>query len=576
MSARTVGLRTQILAVVLGVAILPLALLAVWLTTSGVRSGERLLRDHLQASADRYAAVVNERWEYRQGDISLLAGNAATLRAVTRDSLDANDRHFLDNLADDLSQTIPSIEIRDVADRVRWSSSSRSRSSLRSEAGAVATPAQAVPVIQLHRPVLDESGVRIGQVTVEISIAALAPADSARPLVTGAQAAVRIHPTQVMLVPLRPAARYPVGERAVIGGVDWLVVHRTLDGPGLDIAIGAPLGPYVAPFKSATRVGIAALVAVFIIALIAALLLTARMTRPLEELATASEAVTQGNLDRRTSPSGPTEVRRVGTAFNAMTENLRTTLDELSRRSALAAVGEFATSLSHDMRNALTSVRLDLERAERMRIDEPAPRKLLERALGSVTRLETLLNGALQVARAGRIPAAEVDVSGPIREAADAVMGTLGAISGSLEIDLADDALIVRGSAAGLQQVFANLLFNAANALQPGGRILVAGRSRDEMVEVLIADNGCGFSEEMLAPVSGPFVSSKPNGSGLGLPIARRIVAEHGGTLEIESATGEGTVVRVRLPRLNESSSDVERSVALPARQHSTGPALKT
>ena len=117
MSAKATGLRTQILAV-LGVAILPLTLLGIWLTTSGVRSGERLLRDHLEASADRYAAVVSERWEYRQGDIALLAGNAATLRAVAGDSLDANDREFLDNLANGLSRTIPSIEIRDEAGKL--------------------------------------------------------------------------------------------------------------------------------------------------------------------------------------------------------------------------------------------------------------------------------------------------------------------------------------------------------------------------------------------------------------------------------------------------------------------------
>jgi signal transduction histidine kinase len=81
------------------------------------------------------------------------------------------------------------------------------------------------------------------------------------------------------------------------------------------------------------------------------------------------------------------------------------------------------------------------------------------------------------------------------------------------------------------------------------------------MVEVLIADNGCGIGDELMASLSRPFTSSKANGSGLGLPIARRIVEEHGGTLDMESAEGEGTVVRVKLPGLNESSADTERVV---------------
>ena len=192
MSARAMGLRTQILAV-LGVAILPLTLLGIWLTTSGVRSGEQLLRDHLEASADRYAAVVTERWEYRQGDIALLAGNAATLRALAGDSLEADDREFLDNLADGLSQTIPSIEIRDVAGRVRWSSTSAARGTQRPAVAGGASPAPVAPVHEVQRPVLDSSGTRVGQVIVELSVDALGPADSARPLVPGGQAAVRIH-----------------------------------------------------------------------------------------------------------------------------------------------------------------------------------------------------------------------------------------------------------------------------------------------------------------------------------------------------------------------------------------------
>ena len=72
--------------------------------------------------------------------------------------------------------------------------------------------------------------------------------------------------------------------------------------------------------------------------------------------------MTHGDLDRRVTISSPAEVRDVGRGFNVMTEHLRDTLDQLTKRSALAAVGEFATSLSHDVRNALTSIKLDARR----------------------------------------------------------------------------------------------------------------------------------------------------------------------------------------------------------------------
>jgi signal transduction histidine kinase len=255
------------------------------------------------------------------------------------------------------------------------------------------------PVLRINRPILDARGHRVGELTAFVSVNALTPADSARALVPGGQVAVRDRLKKTMLVPLRPMERYPEGAKTTIQGATWLVVHRVIEDSGLDLAVGAPLAPYVARFESAGQVGMVALLLVSLVAILVALLLTGRMVRPLENLAEASEAVARGNLEWHASPGGPIEVRRVGTAFNAMTGNLRRTLDQLSQRSALAAVGEFATSLSHDVRNALTSVRVDLERADRSRIAEPVPRKLVGRALGSVSRLETAVTGALQVAR---------------------------------------------------------------------------------------------------------------------------------------------------------------------------------
>ena len=115
----------------------------------------------------------------------------------------------------------------------------------------------------------------------------------------------------------------------------------------------------------------------------------------------------------------------------------------------------------------------------------------------------------------------------------------LGATPGPLELD---------GDAAGLEQLFLNLLINAAQSLSAGGVTRVDAERRNGTIEVTIADTGAGMSARQLAETQQPFRSSKRDGTGLGLKIARRIVSSHRGELHVSSAVGQGTTVRVTLP----------------------------
>jgi signal transduction histidine kinase len=306
------------------------------------------------------------------------------------------------------------------------------------------------------------------------------------------------------------------------------------------------------------------MVALLVVALLAIALtavLATRATRPLKELAAASDAVTHGNLDRRVSLGGPSEVRHVGSAFNAMAENLRTTLHALSHRSALAAVGEFATSLSHDVRNALTAIKVDLDRTAMRELADPVADDLVHRALNNVARLENTVTGALRVARRGHSPAVRADLRPVIRAAMDTVSGTFASIPATLDADLPSEPVLVDCDAAALEQLFANLLFNAAQALPAGGHARVALSAVNGMAEVLVSDAGTGITPSEMEKLATPFYSSKPNGTGLGLPMARQIVAGHGGDLSIESEKGLGTTVRVRLQLVNESIPSIARSI---------------
>ena len=243
------------------------------------------------------------------------------------------------------------------------------------------------------------------------------------------------------------------------------------------------------------------------------------------------------------------EVGRVARAFNAMTESLSRTLRELSQRQALAAVGEFAASLAHEVRNPLTSIRLDLQRVEEKLADESEARVLLDRALGEIERVDRSVTGALRVARSGRIAQEPVDVRQPLEAALHSAEPEFKTRDARLaEARLGGEPIWVRGDAAALEQLFLNLLLNAGQALESGGRAGVEVKSDGGETLISIWDSGCGIALDELDKVFKPFYSTRAEGTGLGLAIAQRIAVAHGGDLSIESTPGMGTTARVRLP----------------------------
>ena len=132
----------------------------------------------------------------------------------------------------------------------------------------------------------------------------------------------------------------------------------------------------------------------------------------------------QGDLHREVDSEGRDEVGRVGRAFNAMTESLRRTLQELSQRRALAAVGEFAASLAHEVRNPLTSIRVDLQRIEERLPEDEETLELMTRTLRKIEGLNRSVTGALQVARSGSVTLAPLNLRTPLKAAVQMAVPT--------------------------------------------------------------------------------------------------------------------------------------------------------
>jgi two-component system sensor histidine kinase AtoS len=283
-----------------------------------------------------------------------------------------------------------------------------------------------------------------------------------------------------------------------------------------------------------------ALVVVSLLALLAATVVSARLTRSLEELASAAAAVSLGRLDAGASEVGSVEVRKVSRAFNAMIEHVRVLLRTVAQQRAAAAVGEFAASLAHEIRNPLTAVRLDIEDA-RDRLADPSTAGLLDHALAEIDRLDSTVRGTLRIAASGTIDLAPMDLSDPVRAAIRAAQPRSQEVGASIERALDARPTRVRGNAAAIEQLVLNLVLNAIDAAGDGGHVRVSVESSDGRAWVAVDDDGPGISETDLARVEDPFFTTKPGGTGLGLSVARRIADAHGGELRLKALASGGT-----------------------------------
>jgi len=540
------SLRSKFILIVLGGAVLPMALLGVWLNQTAERSGEELLRTRLESSLSEIVDGVGLRWLSRRSQLLQLA-ESVHLQEALRDgagpvSLSSPAAMELSALFAGLETDVQSVSIADMPGEFRWDS--------RGEDGDPVRPSLSDPLLPVQIGIYDnQTGTQLGALQAGVRMASILPGGAGWGGVSGSVLAILDPGTGASLLPLSIDPALFARDRFVWGEEVWLTVHHTLHEPSMLLVLAAPVSPFTEPFQEAARRNLWILALVAVTGSFFAALLTRRTTRALVRLATAAEAVSQGELDRRVEETSGDEVGRVARAFNSMTESLQRTLRALSQREALAAVGEFAASLAHEVRNPLTSVRLDLQRIEEELPEEGKARGLVTRALGEMDRVNRSVTGALRVARSGSVLLQPLDLSQPLEAAIHASEPEFRERHVNLFADLMSDSEIwVKGDAVALEQLFLNLLLNAAQAVDEGGQVDVGVEARSEEVVVSIRDSGVGISEEDLHRVVEPFFTTRPEGTGLGLAIAQRIAQAHGRELELESCPGVGTTVRLRLP----------------------------
>ncbi|MGH8763603.1 MAG: ATP-binding protein [Nitrosospira sp.] len=238
-----------------------------------------------------------------------------------------------------------------------------------------------------------------------------------------------------------------------------------------------------------------------------------------------------------------------------------------------AAWGEVARRLAHEIKNPLTPIQLSAERmqhklAEKLNAqDAQILRRSTETIVNQVAALKKMVNEFSEYARAPELEFHPLDFNGLVREVLTLYEAVSTAVPGypqpHIYLALASDLPAVRGDSARLRQVIHNLLQNAQDTLigvaEPA--IMVRTEIAPDGVRFSVSDNGAGFPEHVRARVFEPYVTTKSKGTGLGLPIVKKIIEEHKGVIQIENIRPHGARISITLPTATRDNMASERKI---------------
>lgn len=290
-----------------------------------------------------------------------------------------------------------------------------------------------------------------------------------------------------------------------------------------------------------------------IAAVLASLWIAARISRPIEELARAASAVAAGDWDTRVDIRTLDEVGMLARSFNNMTRQLAEQRERLVQSERVAAWRELARRLAHELKNPLFPLQITVENMVRARA---LPRRefdevLTESAETLTAEIENLKTIVGRFSDFSKLPKPQT-VAMDAREAVRRVVKLYGPALEEKHIELgtsiSSEALPIQGDSELLHRALSNLVLNAMDAMPEGGTLTVSATRTRNTARIAVADSGAGLTPEECERLFTPYYTTKTHGTGLGLAIVQSVIADHHGTIGVESVEGGGARFVIELP----------------------------
>lgn len=283
-------------------------------------------------------------------------------------------------------------------------------------------------------------------------------------------------------------------------------------------------------------------------------IITARMSRPIRDLADAATEVGHGNWGVRVEQSSKDEVGRLAAAFNHMTEELMAQRERLVQTERVAAWRELARRLAHELKNPLFPLQITVENLLRARENTPEQfdevfRESTSTLLAEIANLKTIVGRFSDFSRMPAPQLQSVDINEMVRAVVQLFQAQLTQRASKIEPDVQlGQVPPVSADPVLLRRVIENLVLNAIDAMPDGGKLAFRTAKDDKFAIFELADTGKGLTPEECERIFTPYYTSKQHGTGLGLAIAQSVISDHHGRISVSSRKNQGTTFHVELP----------------------------
>jgi two-component system, NtrC family, nitrogen regulation sensor histidine kinase NtrY len=301
---------------------------------------------------------------------------------------------------------------------------------------------------------------------------------------------------------------------------------------------------------------------VIVLGLILGWWISARVTRPIEQLARGAREVAEGRWEARVAVHSRDEIGQLAEALNEMTRQLAEQRERLVQTERVAAWRELAKRLAHELKNPLFPLQLTVENLQRAReqTSEQFDEVFFESTATLRTELENLKAIVSRFSDFAKMPPPEferVDLNDLVRSAVklfEPQLAPVGRPPITPELYLDEGAPRPEADRTLLRRALENLILNSLDAMPAGGTLTVRTAQRNGTVRLEVTDTGEGLTPEECARLFTPYYTTKRHGTGLGLAIVQSVVSDHGGKIEVESAPGAGATFRIELPLVQRNS----------------------
>lgn len=292
------------------------------------------------------------------------------------------------------------------------------------------------------------------------------------------------------------------------------------------------------------------------LSIIFSLWIAARVSRPIEELAHAAQAVAAGDWETRVEVRGRDEVSVLAESFNDMTGQLTSQRERLVQSERVAAWRELARRLAHELKNPLFPLQLTVENLVRARalsaeeFDEVFRESTATLGM-EIANLKKIIGRFSDFSKMPKPELERIDAKALFERVRALYEGPAQQKDAKIrfEMQIASEAMPLMADPELLHRALSNLVLNAMDAMPEGGALTLSARPSGDKIELSVADTGEGLTPEECERLFTPYYTTKQHGTGLGLAIVQSVIADHNGTIAVESRAGGGARFIITLPR---------------------------